>query len=169
VTNHQAVEPARSAVGASPGRAARPFGRAQRSRVDGARTYRTCLWLRVAVALAAVFWVAMAVALLRAPGTPRTAALGAALFAGFFVASSILYARSSITLTRDGIVAASALRRRPVPFEDILHIVVREGLGGRVYAVFTRRGLIQFTSLSARHRELFETLLERAALTPRTV
>jgi hypothetical protein len=55
-----------------------------------------------------------------------------------------------------------------VPFEDILQIVVRDGLGGRVYAVFTRRGLVQFTSLTARHRELFETLLERAALSPRS-
>jgi hypothetical protein len=137
--------------------------------VDRVRTYRTRLSLRVAVALAAAFWAAVAIALLRVPGTPRSAVLGAGAFAAFFVAFSVVYARSSITLTRDGIVAASPLRRRPVPFEDILRIVVRDGLGGRVYAVFTRHGLVQFTSLFARHRELFETLLERTDLTPRTV
>jgi hypothetical protein len=67
-------------------------------------------------------------------------------------------------VTPDGIVAATALRRRPVRFEEILEIVVQDGLGGRVYAVLTRRGLVRFTSLFARHAELFETLLERAGL-----
>ncbi len=135
--------------------------------MEDARTYRMRLSLRVAVALAAAFWAAVAVALLRAPGAPAAAVLGAAAFAAFFVASSVVYGRSSITVTRDGIVAASPLRRRPVAFDEILEIIVRDGLGGRVYAVFTRRGLVQFTSLFARHRELFETLLERSALSPR--
>jgi hypothetical protein len=131
------------------------------------RTYRTRRSLRIAVGLAAAFWAGMLVALLRSPGSTGSAVIGAAAFACFFVASSVLYARSSITVTGDGIVAASPLRRRPVPFDDILEIVVRDGLGGRVYAVFTRRGLVQFTSLFARHVELFETLLERSGLAPR--
>ena len=131
------------------------------------RTYRTRLPLRVAVALAAAFWAGMALALLRLPAPPVPAVLGAAAFAAFFVACFVLYARSSITVTEHGIVAASPLRRRPVPFDEILEIVVRDGLGGRVYAVFTRRGLVQFTSLFARHRELFETLRERSDLSPR--
>jgi hypothetical protein len=134
--------------------------------VEHGRTYRTRLWLRVAVALAAAFWTAIALALLRAPGTAPAAVVGAAAFAGFFAASWVGYERSTITVTADGIVATSPLRRRPVPFDDILRIVVRDGLGGRVYAVFTRRGLVQFTSLFARHRELFETLLERSSLSP---
>jgi hypothetical protein len=135
--------------------------------VERARTYRTRLSLRLAVALAAAFWAGMLTVLVRAPGTPASAVVGAAGFALFFVASYVLYARSSITVTPDGIVAASPLRRRPVPFDEIVEIVVRDGLGGRVYAVFTRRGLVQFTSLFGRHRELFETLLERSSLAPR--
>ncbi len=95
--------------------------------------------------------------------------VGAGGFAVFFVWSYLLYARTWIAVTADGIVAASPLRRCPVPFDDILQIVVRDGLGGRVYAVFTRRGVVHFTSLFARHRELFETLLERTALAPRSV
>lgn len=132
--------------------------------MEEVRTYRTRLSLRLAVAFAAAFWAAMALALARAPGAAPGAILGAAAFAAFFVASWIGYQRSSITITPRGIVASSPLRRQPVPFDDILRIVVRDGLGGRVYAVFTRRGLVQFTSLFGRHRELFELLLERSEL-----
>jgi len=135
--------------------------------VERSHTYRTRLWLRLAVALAAAFWAAVALVLFRTPDASGGAVMGAAAFASFFVVSSVVYSRSSITVTREGIVAASPLRRRPVPFDDILQIIVRDGIGGRVYAVFTRRGLVQFTSLFARHRELFETLLERSALAPR--
>ncbi len=141
------------------------------SRVDPFRTYRTRLSLRIAVALAAVFWAGMLVAVLRAPGSGAGAgaAFAAGGFTAFFLACYVLYQRSSITVTREGIVAASPLRRRPVAYDDILQIVVRDGLGGRVYAVFTRRGVVQFTSLFGRHRELFETLLERSDLAPRFV
>jgi hypothetical protein len=131
------------------------------------RTYRTRPSLRIAVGAAGAFWAGTLVVLLRAPEAPPQAVLGAAAFASFFLACSIVYAGSSITVTGEGIVAASPLRRRPVPFDDILEIVVRDGLGGRVYAIFTRRGLVQFTSLFGRHRELFETLLERSGLGPR--
>jgi hypothetical protein len=134
--------------------------------VEGPRTYRTRLALRIAVGAAAVFWAGMLTAVLRAPVVDAHAALGAAGFSAFFVVFSVVYARSSITVTREGIVAASPLGRRPVRFDEILQIVVRDGLGGRVYAVFTRRGTVQFTSLFARHRELFELLLERSDLRP---
>ncbi len=135
---------------------------------DGARTYRTRLPLRVAVALAACVWAAALVVLLRVPGADRRLAIGAAALVVFFLASSLVYHRTSITVTRAGIVAASAFRgRRPIAWDDILQVVVRDGLGGREYAVVTRRGPVHFTSLVARHRELFEILLERAGLQPR--
>jgi hypothetical protein len=128
------------------------------------RIYRTRLPLRIAVALAAVLWSGVLVVLLGSPGAEIRTLLSAAAFTVFFVAFTIVYGRTSITVTPDGIVAATALRRRPVRFEEILEIVVQDGLGGRVYAVLTRRGLVRFTSLFARHAELFETLLERAGL-----
>jgi hypothetical protein len=136
--------------------------------VDGARTYRIRLGLRLACALAAAFWGAVSAALLWLPGGGLRPASGALGFALFFVASYLLYARTWIAVGPRGFVAASPLRRRPVPFEDVLEIVVRDGIGGRVYAVITRRGLFHFTSLVARHRELFETLLEGAGLAPRS-
>lgn len=131
------------------------------------RTYRTRLGLRIACALAAAFWAGMFAAVLRLPGAGASAAAGALGFAAFFVVSYVLYARTWIAVGPGGLVASSPLRRRPVPFEDVLEVVVRDGLGGRIYAVVTRRGLVQFTSLIARHRELCETILERAGLAPR--
>jgi hypothetical protein len=132
-----------------------------------ARTYRTRLGLRLAVNGAAGLWAAVLGLLLGAPGVEPRAVLGAGAFVAFFFAFSFVYGRTWIAVTPDGIVSATPFRVRPVPFEDILEIVVQDGLAGRVYAVFTRRGLVQFTSLFARHRELFELLLDRARLGPR--
>lgn len=152
-------------MGPSTGGAA-PSGHPIGLSVERARTYRTRLALRLAVGLAALFWTGMLVAVLRAPVVDARAAIGAAGFAAFFVVFSIVYAASSITITGDGLVASSPLHRRPVRFDEILRIVVRDGLGGRVYAVFTRRGMFHFTSLFERHAELFELLLERSGLRP---
>ena len=135
--------------------------------MEPARTYRTRLALRIACALAALFWAGMAAAVVRAHAADWSIALASAGFSAFFVGSYLLYARTWIAVGPLGIVAASPLRRRPVAFEDILQIVVRDGIAGRVYAVSTRRGLVLFTSLTANHRELFETLIERSRLAPR--
>ena len=128
---------------------------------ERARVYRVRLPLRIAVVLAACVWAAALLLLLRTPGADGRLVLGSAALALFFAASAIVYGRTSITVTPEGIVATSAFRRRPVAWDDILQVVVREGLGGREYAVMTRRGPVHFTSLIARHRDLFELLLER--------
>ncbi len=132
-----------------------------------ARKYRTRLPLRIAVGAAAALWAGVLAVLLGAPGAEPRALLGATAFAAFFIAFSFVYGRTWIAVTPDGIVASTPFRVRPVRFEEILEIVIQDGLAGRVYAVFTRRGLVQFTSLFARHRELFEVLRERADLQPR--
>ena len=129
-----------------------------------ARIYRTRLPVRLAVGIAGLFWAAVLTALLLSPGAEPRAILGAGAFVAFFAGFTFVYLRSSITVTGEGIVSATAFRRRPVRFQDIVEIVVQDGLGGRVYAVFTRAGMVQFTSLYARHRELFELLRERADL-----
>lgn len=131
------------------------------------RIYRTRLPLRIAVVVAALVWAAALVLLLGAPRADPRLVAGAAALVLFFGASSVVYGRTSITVTRDGIVAASAFRRRPIPWEDILRAAVRDGLGGREYALVTRRGPVRFTSLIAHHRELFELLLDRAQLRAR--
>lgn len=120
--------------------------------------------MRLAVGGAGLLWAAVLLVLLATPGAELRAVLGAALFLAFFACFSLVYLRTSITVTRDGIVSATVFRRRPVPYEDITGMVVHDGLGGRVYAVVTHEGRVQFTSLFARHRELFELIRERAAL-----
>lgn len=132
--------------------------------MDPARTFRTWLPLRIALGAAAGFWGAALWVLLRGPGASPVTVAGAAALVAFFLASAFLYGRTSITVTPEGLVAATPFRRRPVRYEEIVRVVVREGLGGRVYAVLTRRGPITFTSLFARHRELCELILERARL-----
>ncbi len=131
------------------------------------RIYRTRLPLRIAVALAAFVWAAALGLLLALPRVDARLVAGAAALVLFFAASAVVYGRTSITVTRDGIVAASAFRRRPIPWDDILRAAVHDGLGGREYALVTRRGSVRFTSLIARHRELFELLVERAQLRTR--
>jgi hypothetical protein len=135
--------------------------------MEVARTYKTRLPLRIAVAAAAVFWAGVLAVLLGARHVDPRAILSATAFVAFFVVFTVVYGRTSITVTTDGIVAETPFRRRPVRFDDILEIVVQDGLAGRVYAVLTRRGIVHFTSLFARHRELFELLLDRAELRPR--
>ena len=135
--------------------------------MEAARTYKTRLPLRIAVAAAAVFWAGVLTVLLAAKHVDPRATLSATVFVAFFLVFTVVYGRTSITVTSDGVVAATPFRRRPVRFDDILEIVVRDGLAGRVYAVTTRRGIFHFTSLFARHRELFELLLDRAGLAPR--
>lgn len=134
--------------------------------MEGTRTYRAWLPLRLAVVAAALLWAAALVILALAPGTGPGLVLGAAALVVLFAAFAFFYGRTSITVTRDGMIAAGPFGRRPVRFEDVLQVVVRDGLGGRVYAVLTRRGAVYFTSLFSRHRELFELILERARLRP---
>jgi len=129
-----------------------------------ARTYRTRPALQVAVAVAGLLWAGVLAYLLLSDGAEPDAIFGAAAFVAFFAGFSFVYRRTAITVTGEGIVATAPLRRpRPVPFSDILEIVVQDGLAGRVYAVFTRAGLVHFTSLFARHRELFELLQDQVA------
>lgn len=131
-----------------------------------ARTFRTWLPLRLALWAAAGFWAAALVLLVREPGESSGLVLGSAAFVAFFAASGVVYGRTAIRVTPEGIVASTPFRRRPVRWEDVLRVVVRDGVGGRVYSILTRRGAIHFTSLFARHRELCELILERAGLRP---
>lgn len=128
------------------------------------RTFRTLLWLRLAMLVAAVFWAAVLTALARFPAAPSDSVLSAVAFLAFFVAFGAHYDRMAIVVTPDGLVFRSFFRRVPVRWDEIEKVEVHTGIAGTLYAVLTRQGLVQFTSLLARHRELFQLLLERAGL-----
>jgi hypothetical protein len=128
------------------------------------RTFRTRLWLRLAMLCAAAFWAAVLAALARFPAAPAASVLSAAGFLVFFVCYSAVYDRTAVLVGPDGLVFRSVLRRTPVRWDEIVRVEVHTGAAGTLYAVLTRRGLVRFTSLIARHRELFQLLLDRGAL-----
>ena len=128
------------------------------------RTFRTRLSLRVGIWLAAGLWSGVLGLLVIVPGAERPTILSAAGFVTFFLAFGFVHARTWIAVTAEGIVASTPFRLVAVAFADIERIVVQDGLAGRLYALKTRRGPVRFTSQLARHRELFELLLERSGL-----
>ena len=128
------------------------------------RTYRARLSLRLALVAAAAVWAAALGALALFPGAPLGSVVAALAFLAFFAASSTHYGRLAVEVDPDGVVFRSAFRRLRVTWGEILKVEVRVGLAGTLYGVLTRRGLVQFSSLLARHRELCQLMLERAGL-----
>jgi len=128
------------------------------------RTYRTRLSLRLALVAAAALWGGVLVLLAELPGAQASSVISAVAFLGFFLAFSVHYGRLAIVARPDGLVFRTFFREVPVRWEEIVKVEVHTGLAGTLYAVLTRRGQVQFSSLLARHRELFALMLERAGL-----
>lgn len=128
------------------------------------RTYRARLSLRLALLAAAVVWAAALGALALFPGAPLGSVVAALAFLAYFACCSAHYARLAVEVRPEGVVFRTVFRRLRVTWDEILTIEVRAGLAGTLYAVLTRRGLVQFSSLLARHRELAQLMLERAGL-----
>jgi hypothetical protein len=131
-----------------------------------ARTFRTRLWLRLAVLAAAAAWCAVAAYVILLAGAGAPAALAALAFVAFFGGYAALYDRLAVTVTPDGFVFRTLFRRVQVRPEEILNVRVVRAIGGTLYAVLTRRGLFRFSSLVAQHRELLDLLVQRARLQP---
>ncbi len=127
-------------------------------------TFRTRLSLRLAVAAAGALWTATLAWLAQFPQVAPRTLLSAAAFVALFAFFSAHYERRAIIVTTDGIVLRRLGRGRRVPFDEIAGIEVRRSLAGRSYEVWTREGLVRFSSLVSHHRELFELLLARARL-----
>jgi hypothetical protein len=128
------------------------------------RTYHARLWLRLALAGAAAVWAAALAALVLFPGAPLRTVLAALAFLCFFAGYTAHYGRLAVVVRPDGVVFRNLFRQIRVTWDEILRVEVRDGMGGTLYAVLTRRGLVQFSSLLARHRELCELMLDRAGL-----
>lgn len=128
------------------------------------RTYRTRLSLRLALTAAAAVWAVALFALAWFPEAPATSVAAALAFLAFFVAYAVHYARVAVEVRSDGVVFRSSFKQVSVGWDEILKVEVRAGFAGTLYAVMTRRGLVQFSSLLARHRELCDLMLDRAGL-----
>ena len=129
-----------------------------------ARTFRTRLWLRLAVLAAAAFWLAVLALVAAHPEATAPARAGALLFVGLFACSAALQGRTAVVVTPDGFVFRSLFRSVPVRAEEILGVRAVHGLGATLYAVLTRRGRFRFSSLVESHAELLELLVARARL-----
>ncbi len=128
------------------------------------RTFRARLSLRLAMAVAAAFWAAVLALLALFPGAPASSILSATAFLTFFVLFGAHFGRMAIDVGPEGVVFRSFFRRFQVRWDEILRVEVYAGLAGTLYAVLTRRGRVQFSSLLARHRELLQIVLEGAGL-----
>jgi hypothetical protein len=128
------------------------------------RTFRARLSLRVALVAAAAVWAVAVGALAFFPGAPWGSVASALGFLVFFVGYSAHYGRMAVKVTQEGVIFRSVFRQLCVTWDEIVKIEVRVGLAGTLYAVLTRRGLVQFSSLLARHRELCQLMLDRAGL-----
>ena len=82
------------------------------------------------------------------------------LFAGVFT----FYSGLTISVDRYGVTYRGLLSFRTYPFDSILKMEVRDGLAGRTYDVFTKRGMLQFSSFLDGHARLFDLIAERADL-----
>jgi hypothetical protein len=114
--------------------------------------------------LAAGFWAGVLVLLARFPAVPPVTVLSAAGFLAFFLGYVAHYEGAAVQVTGDGLVFHGLFRSFRVSWDDVVRVEVRSGAAGTLYAVVTRRGSVRFTSLLARHRELFHLLLAGARL-----
>ncbi len=128
------------------------------------------------VLAADTLWIGVFVALLGLQGATRSAFLSAAFFIALFTACSMFYGRLAYTVSDSGLTVRtfSAVRHfsfedtfsavRHFSFEDILRVDVLPTLLGTSYAVRTRLGPLQFSSLLGGHERLCHLIVRRAGL-----
>ena len=127
-------------------------------------TFRPLALIRVVVIAADTLWIAVFAALLGESGVTPRAFLSAGFFIALFSACGWFYQRLAFTVSSTGLTVRSLSEERHIPFADILRVDVLPGLVGTSYAVRTRLGSLQFSSLLAGHRRLCERLVEQAGL-----
>jgi hypothetical protein len=76
----------------------------------------------------------------------------------------MFYGRLAYTVSDSGLTVRTFAAVRHFSFEDILRVDVLPGLLGTSYAVRTRMGQLQFSSLLGGHERLCRLLVHRAGL-----
>jgi hypothetical protein len=127
-------------------------------------TFRPRAVLRTVVLAADTLWIAVFVALLGLHGATKTAFLSAAFFIALFTACSMFYGRLAYTVSDSGLTVRTFSAVRHFPFDDILRVDVLPSLLGTSYAVRTRLGSLQFSSLLGGHERLCHLIVRRAGL-----
>jgi hypothetical protein len=127
------------------------------------RIFRPQPVLGVAMAVAAAFWLAVLVFLVKNPIVPTKTYLSTAFFVVLFLSSVFYYARTAILVDGDGLTYRGMVREVRLKFEDIQRLAVLPGLI-TLYTVHAGGSTFSFSSFFQRHRELVTLLRERAAL-----
>ena len=131
-------------------------------------TFRPRAFVRAVVLAADTLWIAVFAALLSERGATSKAFLSAGFFIALFSACGWFYQRLAFTVTGTGLTVRSLSEERTIAFEDILRVDVLPGLVGTSYAVRTRLGSLQFSSLLAGHQRLCDRIVEQAGISTGT-
>ena len=126
-------------------------------------TFRPRVLLRTVVLAADTLWIGVFLALFVLHGT-NSAFLSAAFFIALFTTCAMVYGRLAYTVSDAGLTVRTISAVRHFPFDDILRVDVLPGLVGTVYAVRTRLGSLQFSSLLGGHERLCHLIVRRAGL-----
>ena len=127
-------------------------------------TFRPRIALRTAVLAADSLWVAVFCALVLMHGATTSSFFSAAFFITLFTACAAFYNRLSFTVSDHGLTVRNFSDETLYPFEDILRVDVLPGFIGTSYAVRTRAGSLQFSSLLGGHERLCSLIVRRARL-----
>ena len=127
-------------------------------------TFRPRATLRALVLAADTLWVAVFCLLLQYRAASGSAFLSAAFFILLFSTCAWFYGRLAYTVGERGLTIRSIGDERHVEFKDILGVEVLPGIVGTSYAVRTRRGALQFSSLITGHERLCSLIINAAGL-----
>jgi hypothetical protein len=116
------------------------------------------------VVAADTLWVAVFVALCSLRGATERAYWSAAFFIALFTACAFVYGRIAFTVSDGGLIVRTVSAVRHIEFADILRVDVVPGPLGTNYAVRTRAGSVQFSSLYSGHERLCSLIVRNAGL-----
>src|SRR5256885_13781367 len=127
-------------------------------------TFRPRALLRTAVVAADTLWIAVFVALGPLRGATGRAYWSAAFFIALFTACAFVYGRLAFIVSDGGLIVRTVSAVRHIDFADILRVDVLPGPLGTNYAVRTRAGSVQFSSLFGGPQRLRSLILRPAGL-----
>jgi hypothetical protein len=127
-------------------------------------TFRPRAILRTLVLAADTLWIGVFLMLFGLQGATHGAFLSAAFFIALFTACALFYGRLAYTVSDEGLTVRTFAAVRHFTFEDILRVDVLPGILGTSYAVRTRIGSLQFSSLLGGHERLCSLIVRKAGL-----
>ncbi len=120
--------------------------------------------LRALVLAADALWIAIFCMLLQYRGASGSTFCSAAFFILLFSTCAWFYGRLAYTVGERGLTVRTIGVERHIAFSEILGVDVHPSLVGTSYAVRTRRGAFQFTSMLADHERLCRLIVTAAGL-----